>query len=521
MRKIIIAVLSALFILPSVGCKKDADNGENSSIVVLEDKNDINLAISGISNLNPLETTSKSVQSIMNIIYEPLFTYDEKINAVPVLAESYSLSEDGRRITVKLKDGVKWQDGTNFTSEDVIYTLSKLIHSDGLYKKTADRISSFTAISKNEVVINFNRQELDFSYNLTFPILSKNTRYISGADFEPIGTGAYKLGTKSENEIVLEPNSLWHGDIVPQKKVVIKLLRDSSALAEAFNVNETDAILSEEAQDAGYAQKSNSQTKQIVSKNMVFLGFNTQNPRLSPEVRRAIELLLDKQAIVEKNAYGYGKVCDISVNPDCWAYESADLSGYSQDYTAKLLKHSGYVLEEGVYSNGEYSMTLGLIVNADNEEKLAMAYTISEMLSGAGFDVKVNALDYNSYLSRIDSGNYDMFLGETETDSVINPLAMLNSDSNYFGFDASELKGFMSELYGVSNKEKYKKCIRKIVIKFSENPPYVPLFFTTRSVFYGSNVSGITEPTLTDRYKDIEKWYFYSAKAEEKENDSE
>jgi peptide/nickel transport system substrate-binding protein len=520
MRKIIIAVLAVLFILPLSGCKKGAKS-DDSSIVVLEDSKDINLAISGVSNLNPLETQSKSVQSILNIIYEPLFTYDDKISTVPVLAESYRMSEDGRQITVKLKDGIKWQDGTNFTSDDVIYTLSKLIHSEGLYKKTSDKISSFTAISKDEVVINFNKQELDFSYDLVFPILSKNTRYVSGEEFVPMGTGAYKMGTKSENEIVLEPNSLWHGDVLPQKKVIIKLLRDSAALAEAFNVNETDAILSEEAQDTGYAPKSNAQIRQIVSNNMVFLGFNTQNPRLLPEVRRAIELLIDKQAIVEKNAYGYGKVCDISVNPDCWAYESADLDGYSQDYIAKLLKHSGYVMEDGVYSNGEYKMELGLTVNADNEEKLAMAYTISEMLSGAGFDIKISAIDYNSYLERVGSGNYDMFLGETETDSMINPLAMLNLGKNYFEFDSSELMELMSELYGVSNHERYKKCVKDIVRKFSENPPYIPLFFKAKSVFYGSNVSGITQPTLTDRYKNIGKWYFYSTKTEEKENDSE
>ena len=518
MRKVIAVALAVLLIPFFSGCKKGGIKRENGSIVVLEDNTDINLAVANITTLNPLETKSKSVQSIMNIVYEPLFTYDDKINAVPVLAQSYKLSDDGRQITVKLKDGVKWHDGTNFTSEDVIYTLSKLIRSDGLYKKTADKISSFTAISKNEVVINLNRQELDFAYNLTFPILSKNTSYVNSLDFEPIGTGSYKFGGKSENEIILEPNALWHGDVVPKKRVLIKLLRDSSALAQAFNVNETDAILSEEAIDAGYSQNSNSQQKQIVSQNMVFLGFNTQNPCLFPEVRRAIELLLDKQKIVEQNAYGYGKVCDISINPDCWAYEGANLSGYSQEYIAKLIEHSGYKAENGVYQNGEYSMSFELLVNADNEIRRRVADTIAETLSGAGFEVSVNALDYNSYLSRIDSGNYDMFLGETQTDSVINPLVMLDFGTNYFNFDMTELKELLSQLYGVSDKEKYKDVVKSIVRSFAENPPYVPLFFTTKGVFYGSNVSGITEPTLTDRYKNIEKWYFYSTKTEDGEN---
>ena len=64
-----------------------------------------------------------------------------------------------------------------------------------------------------------------------------------------------------------------------------------------------------------------------------------------------------------------------------------------------------------------------------------------------------------------------------------------------------------------------KKTVKDITLKFAENPPYIPLFFTTTSVFYGANASGITEPTLTDRYKNIEKWYFYSAVAEEEKSE--
>ena len=514
MRRITAAILAVLLIFTVSGCKKKGKGDEGDTIVVLEDNTDISLAISGIDTLNPLETKSKSVQSIMNIVYEPLFELDEKINAVPVLAKSYKLSEDGRQITVKLRSDVKWHDGTVFNAEDVIYTLSKLIYSDGLYKKTADKISSFTAISNDEIVINFVKEELDFAYKLTFPILSKNTRYAKDADFLPIGTGAYKFAEKTESEIVLEPNTLWYGEAVPQKKVLIKLLRDNLAVTQAFNVNETDAILSEEAEDTQDMPKSNSQSKEIVSSNMVFLGFNTENPGFSPEVRRAIELLLDKQKILEKNAYGYGRTSDTSINPNSWAYESAGLDAYSQDYVAKLLDNAGYELKDGVYSNGQYTMEFEILVNSDNEQRMAIAETVSEMLSGAGFAVTVKTVGYNSYLSRISSGEFEMFIGETETDSVINPLAMLDNGKNYFGFDATELMVLQSNLYGETNQENYRKTVKTITRKFAENPPYIPLFFTTRSVLYAANVSGITEPTLTDRYKNIEKWYFYSAKAE-------
>lgn len=517
MRKITALILAAALGMHICGCKKIGKPDDNDSIVVLEENTDIKLAVSNIDTFNPLETASKSIQSIMNIVYEPLFTYDDKINAVPVLAKSYKLSEDGRRITVRLRDGVKWHDGTNFTAEDVVYTLSKLVRSNGLYKKTAEKIAGFTALSKNEVQINLNSQELDFAYELTFPVLSKNTRYKNNADFIPIGTGSYRFGEKRENEIIFDPNPLWHGDAVPQKKIVIKLARDNLEAAQAFNVNETDAILSEEADGAGYALKSNAQTRDIVSGNLIFLGFNTENPMLTPEVRRAIGLSMDKEKILKEKAYGYGRVCDISVNPDSWAYEGVASGEYSQDYIVKMLESRGYKLVDGVYSNGGQAMSFEILVNSDNDQRRAMAEAIAEMLSGAGFPSRVNAVSYNSYLEHINSGFYDMFVGEAETDSVIDPLALLDSGKNLFLFDASELKELRNGLYGERDKDDYKNKIKKIAAKFTENPPYIPLFFTTRSVIYGADVSGITQPTLTDRYKDIEKWYFYSTKTDEDE----
>ena len=515
MRKIIAAVLALAIAIGIVSCNKNSGNGAEDtdlagSIVVVEDNTEIKLAIVNAGTLNPLETTSKSVQSIMNIVYEPLFTVDEKSNAVPVLAESYILSDDGRRITGKLRDDIKWHDGTAFTADDVYYTLTKLKSANGLYKKTAEKISSYRVLSNTEIEIDLARQELNFVYYLTFPILSKNTSYINSFDFVPVGTGSYKYGGKSENEIELVPNNAWHDEPIASKRILVKLLREDKEVSQAFNVNETDAILSEEADNAENPPKSSAQMKEIVSENMLFLGFNTQNPLLSQEVRRAIGMFLDKPKLLEKAAYGYGKICDISVNPDSWAYEEVESGDYSWEYIAKMLENAGYTIKDNVYSKLDQNLEFELLVNAEKPQRVAIAEAVAEMLTGAGFVTKVNAIEYSAYLDRIKSGNFDMFLGLTQAETAINPILLLDDDSNYFNFDAWELVQMKSALYGVTDKDEYKKTVKVIASKFMENPPYIPLFFTTCGVYYGANVSGITEPTLTDRYKDIEKWYFYN-----------
>ena len=122
--------------LSLVSCKESEEGYvENGELVVIQDYSDITLGVYGIDTLNPVATKSKSVQKIMNIIYEPLFTIDENGKADPVLADSHSISDSGTQITIKLKNGVKWQDGTNFTAEDVTYTLSKMRDAGGLYSK--------------------------------------------------------------------------------------------------------------------------------------------------------------------------------------------------------------------------------------------------------------------------------------------------------------------------------------------------------------------------------------------------
>ena len=72
-------------------------------------------------------TTSGPVGLVSPKIYEGLFDYDNDGNIIPVLAESYTMSADGKTVTFKLRKGVKWHDGEDFTSEDVQFTIMDVL----------------------------------------------------------------------------------------------------------------------------------------------------------------------------------------------------------------------------------------------------------------------------------------------------------------------------------------------------------------------------------------------------------
>ena len=113
-KRTFIILLVVIFLGIFFGCKSKNNNNDDISggeIVVIRDKTDTVLGAYNIDTLNPIATKSKSSQRIMNIIYESLFSYNEELVIEPVLAESYILSEDGKSITIMLKNDVKWEDG--------------------------------------------------------------------------------------------------------------------------------------------------------------------------------------------------------------------------------------------------------------------------------------------------------------------------------------------------------------------------------------------------------------------------
>lgn len=505
------AVCALLF---TASCKKsEGDKVTGGELVVIQGFSDIHLGVYGIDTLNPIATKSKSVQKIMNIIYEPLFTFGESGEAEGVLAESYSVSEEGRQISVRLKSGVKWHDGTNFTAEDVAYTLSRMRDSGGLYGVLSSKIHSFTATDKNTIIINFENSEPSPAHLLTFPVIPRHISYTADENYSPVGTGSYRFASKGGTEIVLEPNARWHEGEVSERKVIVKILKDQNALIEAFNVGEIDAITSDELLKSTMTPKTNSISKVMVSDKMVFLGFNTKSPAVSLTVRKAIASLLDRKKIVEQGAYGRGIPTEISIDPESFAVKN-DRKKQNENFE-DIMENGGYSVKDGVYAKGDEKVKLRLLVNSDNAERLTIAENILSTLKTADFDATLEKASYDDYISRIGSDSFDMFIGETTVSMNLNPAAMLTSSDNYFNMDTFSINSKMANIYSVTDKKELKEKIGDFITLFYDDPPYIPLYFKTEDVIYGAYVSGIEKPFIFNPYKNIEKWYFYEKEGKE------
>ena len=165
--------------------KDDSQNKNNSSDQTTTQSNsiitDLRMEIVSYDSINPLISNNRNVQEITKLVFEPLISLDENYKLQACLATEWAKSGDTSYI-VKLRNNVRWHDGTAFTAQDVKYTIDTLKQISSIYNYNVQHITSVDIIDEHSVRINLDTVIPFFEYNLIFPILSNN--YFSGQDIQ-------------------------------------------------------------------------------------------------------------------------------------------------------------------------------------------------------------------------------------------------------------------------------------------------------------------------------------------------
>jgi len=270
-------------------------------------------------------STSGPIGLVAPKIYEGLFDYDNDGKIVPVLAESYKVSTDGKTVTFNLRKGVTWHDGEPFTSEDVKFTvldvLSK-VHPRG--PNSFSEVSSIDTPDAHTVILNLNNPAPYMLRALSAyesPMVPKHL--LEGTDIKssplgnkPVGTGPFKfVEWKKGQYIRLDKNeNYWREGLPYLDKIVGRFIPDASTRTAAMENGEVlygaygaipniDAVRLMKRDDISVTTDGYSMINP-----MALLEFNTQSgPFVNPAVRKAISLAIDREFLIKNIWFGYGK----------------------------------------------------------------------------------------------------------------------------------------------------------------------------------------------------------------------
>jgi len=270
-------------------------------------------------------STSGPIGLVMPKVYEGLFDYDNDGKMVPMLAESYTMSADGKTVTFKLRKGVKWHDGKPFTSADVKFTILevlKKVHPRG--PNSFREVSSIDTPDDHTAIFNLNNPAPYMMRSFSAyesPIVPKHL--LEGQDVKsaplannPVGTGPFKfVEWKKGQYIRLDKNEdYWQeglpyldrivGRFIPDASTRTAAMENGEVLYAAYNaIPNIDAVRLKERNDIDVTTDGYSMINP-----MALIEFNTkEGPFVDPEIRRAISTAINRRFMIDTIFFGYGK----------------------------------------------------------------------------------------------------------------------------------------------------------------------------------------------------------------------
>ena len=423
-------------------CSGNTGNNQDSSTLKL-------LYWQAPTILNPHLSTGFKDAEAARITLEPLASFDNEGELIPFLAESIPTTEnggvaaDGKSVTWKLKQNVKWSDGTPFTAQDVVFTYEFLSNPKvgAVSAGTYEVVKSVEAIDNYTVKINF--KEVNPAWSLVFVggegmILPKHIyQDYSGenarsapANLKPIGTGAYRVvDFRSGDTVIYEPNPEFRQAEVGFERIELKGGGDATSAARAvlqtgdadfaYNLQVEAPVLDKLAAVGKGKVVSNygalmeriiinhsDPNKAAPSGERSSLDFS--HPFLSDRtVRQALELAIDRDTIAEQ-LYGVtGKATpNFLVAPPEYASGNTSYE-YDPAKAQELLDKAGWQDTNGNGTrdkNGtEMQMVFQTSVNPLRQKTQAV---VKQGLQSVGIGVELKSIDPSVYFSS-DSSNND------------------------------------------------------------------------------------------------------------------
>jgi peptide/nickel transport system substrate-binding protein len=528
LKLLLISILAISMFL--VGCGKTTDKTSGKKTDSSANKKDTLVFARGgdSTSLDPITTTEGETFLVTDNIFENLLFYGDQDTTVhPGLAESWTVSPDGLTYNFKLRQGVKFHDGTDFNADAVVFNFDRWMNGDadkfpyytmfGGYKKDEGHvIKEVKAIDENTVQFVLKRPQAPFLKNLAmspFGISSPAAVKKWGDKYRehPVGTGPFKFVEWKQNDrITLEKNpDYWQKGLPKLNKVIIRVIPENTARLNALQNGEVDLMEGLNSSDeAAVKSNTNLQVIERPSMNVGYLGFTTtRKPFDNKLVRQALNMAIDKKSIIASFYGGQAIPAKNPMPPSIEGYNN-DVQEYPYDLdkAKELLKQAGF--EKG-FKMDLWAMP---VARPYMPEAQKVAEVIQESFSKIGVTAKIQTVDWATYLEKATKGEFDAFmLGWTgdngDADNFL--YTLLDKDSigsnNYSYYKNDKLHDILIKAQTENDQAKRNDLYKQAQVIIHDDAPWVPLVHSTPLLAATKDLQGyIPHPTGSEALTNVD-----------------
>jgi len=511
--------------------------------------------------LNPvLDGLNQADRDIDRLLYTGLVRFNEQGIPQPDLAENWAITADGLTYTVTLRADAKWHDGVAVTSDDVIYTFSKLQDVD--YPGPTDLHDMWVQITLTRLddrTVRFKLPEAfaPFLDYLSVGLLPDHLlRGVSAGDLvdhpinlQPIGTGPFRFaGLEIDNgaikRVSLAAFDGYYGQPAYLERVDLLFFATQSEALQAYQSGDVQGIAAPSGatlQTLLDDPEMNIYSARLPSAGVVFL--NTAHPEKTflgdKSVRQSLLLAVNRQSIIDRFFGGQAIVATGPVLPGLWAYAQALTPlAYDPERAASQLDAAGWQVPVGavegspeyIRSNEDLPLAFTL-VHADDETHTAVAQALQEYWGRVGVVATLRAVPAEALLTDyLEPREFEAVLTDLDLTRYPDPDpypfwhdSQAEAGQNYSGFSDRNTSIWLEQARTTPDLTTRSELYRSFQYRFQDQMPSLFLYHPVYTTAVSAQMQGVTLGPMvdpSDRFGGITGWYVLARRARAQETEA-
>lgn len=481
--------------------------------------------------VNPVLATSETDRTLASIIYNGLMRATSDGHIVEDLAESFTISEDGKVYTFIIREDAVFHDGTRVTPEDVLFTIERT--RDPIIKSPRraewEGVIAEAGADARSVVFKLDKPYAPFLLNTTLGVLPKHhwknltseEFAFSNKNIAPVGSGPYKFVAVTNNEqgIPFHYALTAFAEYKPRRAYIedihISFFHAESDALSALDAGDIDAIGGLSAEAMKELAPSSDMRKDSTLPRVFGLFLNqSRNPSLADlSVRKALEAAIDRQALIS-NVFGDQALPLTGPFP---SDDDEEVTG-DMEQASELLDAAGWTIEEGRTVRTKENQELSLsIATANTQELKRVAQHVADTWKSLGVKVKIELFDMGDLNQTILRPRaFDILLFGEITGREPDLFAFWHSSQksdpglNLAQYQNKKADALLEKARTTSDATERAKSYEEFYALLKEDVPAVFLYAPRYTYLVPSSVTMPALPAILEpyeRFSDIASWY--------------
>ena len=492
MRRPVCILLAFIFFLTPLAA--GAQNVEDSLVVGIYSTKTL--------EIRPFAPQERDIMSIYDLVYESLVTIDDDGLPEPLLAENWTIADDGRTWTFALRENLYFSDGTPLTAADVAasgnYILNMSKNEDtsaqGFYRNIQYMVSKFSAQDDRTLVVTTTKSRPYYGllYAMTFPVVPASQVDMAA----PYGSGAYRFGAfePENNYMWLTLNEHWWQSEPQVQEIVVSTYTNSSDLVTAYEYAQVDTIFTCQVSASQYKSGTSSLSVTYSTRQLetLLMNFN-ELPLENLNVRRAIRAAIDTNLISNNVYMGMTSDTDTPIPPGSWLYYDQELVyQYNFELAQQLLEEEGWVDSDNdgvldkIVDGDKRNLHLRLYVyeDPDNNVRFETANMIADMLEKLKMSIKIETMTFEQVQEKLEANSFDLVLASFQMDVVPDSgfLLMKGNTANYGRYASDTMTDLFYTLRESEGQSEFAYTWQAIQQQFAADIPFICLFYRAGAV---------------------------------------